>query len=860
MKHLIDKWRSLWTGRQRPQSEEVSFPEIFEHFQRLLAQHQRAMELVTALGEMSGGEYIFDRKYLNDSVTELQSLLLQMVKDLNLISSNKYKELYETLDRVFLPLLAELRGRLTLSDKMPFVTSLSEAPLDTPELTGGKANTLAEITQQLQIPVPNGFVVTTKAYHRFLELNQLEDRILGLLESWLAGDTDETITSRQIKFAVLAGLVPQNVGREILAKAEKSASWSFRSSAYGEDGELSFTGLHESFLQVTKDELKKAYKRVIASLFSPEALVYRKKMGLLGEEPAMAVLCQEMIDSRVSGVTHTLDFVEEGSDHMTVYACRGFGRSLVEGDSPHVRYVIDRAAPYQVITVDFATRLSQAKAGKAGDGESGSRMADGDPQSYLSESDIKTLSQWALALERYFKCPQEIEWTAGKDGRLWILQSRRLTIPWNRPSPKLELGRVCSCNPILLKDRGVVIHAGVGSGPVFVVQHDEDHGDFPEGAIIVSRFASPSLAGLLPKASAIVTEMGSAASHLATIAREFRVPALFDVENAASILPVGKEITLDTHQRVIYEGRAQELLDFELMESSVFEETPEFRLLRRILKRVSRLSLLDPESPQFTSQGCKSVHDMIRFIHEKAVHELMDIPRFTKKGKGVRVWNLKSNVPLNLKILDIGGGIDSEGDQKEVSEDRILSLPFKAMWKGLSGPGVWNTDPVPVDFGGMMSSMTKTFALSPSSTSLTGVNLAVIGAGYMNVHLALGYHFTLIDARIDPQPERNHVYFRFIGGVTDLVRRSRRAQLLSEILSRCNFKVNTKDDLVIGRMSGISQQEAERTLEIIGRLIGFTRQLDIRLRTDGDVPKFVEAFFHQGLSGDVLPQEGGIHG
>ena len=53
--------------------------------------------------------------------------------------------------------------------------------------------------------------------------------------------------------------------------------------------------------------LLKAYKKVLASLYSPEALVYRQKMGMLGEEAAMAVLVQEMVPSRVSGVMHTLD-------------------------------------------------------------------------------------------------------------------------------------------------------------------------------------------------------------------------------------------------------------------------------------------------------------------------------------------------------------------------------------------------------------------------------------------------------------------------------------------------------------------------------------------------------------------------
>ncbi len=100
------------------------------------------MELIADLGEKSGGEYIFDRKYLVDITNGLQTLLLHMVNSLNLIATNRYMGLYSTLDRIFQPLEAELRGRLLLSEEMPLVIGLSELPLDHPELTGGKANAL----------------------------------------------------------------------------------------------------------------------------------------------------------------------------------------------------------------------------------------------------------------------------------------------------------------------------------------------------------------------------------------------------------------------------------------------------------------------------------------------------------------------------------------------------------------------------------------------------------------------------------------------------------------------------------------------------------------------------------------------
>jgi pyruvate,water dikinase len=287
----------------------------------------------------------------------------------------------------------------------------------------------------------------------------------------------------------------------------------------------------------------------------------------------------------------------------------------------------------------------------------------------------------------------------------------------------------------------------------------------------------------------------------------------------------------------------------------VFEEAPEFRLLRRLLKRIAPLNLIDPQAPEFTPQGCKSVHDVIRFVHEKAVQELMDLPHFLKRFKGTQVWTLSSPVPLDLKILDLGGGIDATAQGNRITMPQVCSLPLQALWGGVSAPGVWSTEPIAVDFKGVMSSLTKTLAEAPGMTAYSRFNLAVISENYMNLHLRLGYHFNLVDVRMGPDQVHNHIYFRFVGGVTDLTRRSRRAQVLARILSRHHFKVDTKGDLVVARCLHLPQEEIGRRLELLGRLIGFTRQLDIQLRRDEDIPQFVEAFFHQSSPSRKGPQE-----
>lgn len=822
--------------------EELAFPQIFEHFQELLQKHQRAMELMADLGEKAGGDYIFDRQYLIDLVKELYDLLLRMVKNLNLIASNRYSELYTSLDRIFLPIDSELRGRLHLLDA-PYVFSLKEAPLDNLELTGGKAGALAEIIHRTNIPVPQGFVITTRAYQHFLQFNDLESRIHGALESWANGKETLENASGQIRYGILAGIVPPDIVREIRRfTVPGDARWAVRSSAYGEDGELSFAGLHESVLNLPRSDIAEAYKRVLASLYSAEALSYRLRMGMVGEEAGMSVLCQEMIDSQASGVIQTVYMEDRDPDRLVVYASFGLGRTVVEGRETPDRYVVDKRSPHEVVSRTIAEKKVSVRAWGQGGEREVAVTGDARFMPAIGDDILATLVGWALSLERFFKHPQEIEWAVDGQGECWLLQSRPLSFLQVVSETAEDVCESCARYPILIEDRGTVAHAGVGSGPVHIVHSNQDMDDFPEGAVLVTRYTAPWLAQIVSRASALISEQGSAAGHLATIAREFRVPALVGVDRATEVLEDGTEITLDTHHRIVYGGRVKELLDYELLQSTVFEECPEFRLLRRLTKRIAPLHLIDPQAPDFSPEGCTSVHDMIRFIHEKAVQELMDFPSIVQRFKGAKVWKLGSEVPLGLKILNLGDGVDPEATGDTLVIDQVQSRPLRALWAGISLPDTWSTEPVAMDFKGLMSSLTKNWDATSGTASAAGFNLAVVSKTYMNLHLRLGYHLNLIDARMHDEPQHNHIYFRFVGGVTDMTRRSRRAQVLAQILSRYHFNAVTKGDLIVARLLHLPKEEIAERLKVLGALIGFTRQLDIQLRSDQDISRFVQEF------------------
>ena len=106
----------------------------------------------------------------------------------------------------------------------------------------------------------------------------------------------------------------------------------------------------------------------------------------------------------------------------------------------------------------------------------------------------------------------------------------------------------------------------------------------------------------------------------------------------------------------------------------------------------------------------------------------------------------------------------------------------------------------------------------------------------------MGYHFNVIDAYVSENTDDNYIYFRFVGGVTETQRRQLRAVLLKIILENMDFKVTVSGDLVIARLKRWETSRIVKILETLGKLIGFSRQLDTQMQSEESVEYYVNAF------------------
>jgi pyruvate,water dikinase len=841
---IADRLKKVIRWKKHPP---VPLNDLFVRFQQILEENNTALKMIADMEDKLGGEYVFDRKYLEDAVKNIEEVLLRSAVNFNFISNNKYLEIYSVVEALSKQLQLELAGQIVIPGRQDILT-LKEIRAAMKEAVGNKAYNLSRVITLPDANVPSGFVVTIAGFRKYLAYNNLFEKIKELLDSGRRDTRSLETVSQSIRLLILGGDIPPDLRRDILKAAEgicpenpQAAFYSVRSSAVGEDGEMSFAGLHDSFLNVPFRELLSSFKKVLAGLYNPASLEYRTNRQVPSTDLAMAVLYQHMVSSRVAGVAYTIDPNAPREEVCVLGASWGLGKVVVEGSGAVDTFRVSRHRPYSVLESRISEKQWMITPFEA------DRKVEVPPElrkpPCLTPTEASLIVETVLAVERFFKRPMDVEWSLDDGGRLWILQARPLGIARGSSARSPELKDLLQRQTVLMENQGVIAYRGIATGPVWLVEDDESLRRFPSGAVLVSRYAIPLLARGIPRASAVITDVGSPTGHMATVAREFRVPTIVDTGVATEILKAGQEITVDAERNVVYAGRIAELLHHQLLERASFETTYEFQLLRRLLKRIAPLTLIDPEDPNFTAQGCQTFHDVLHFIHEKSTQTLAQIaedPRFLRARGGKR---LKADIPLDLILIDIGGGLEEGvGKAGAVMPEQIRSVPMKALWKGLSFPETWSTSPISADFKGLMSSLTRTQTAAIAGHSLAGLNVAVLGANYLNLSLRVGYHFTVVDACLGPQLEKNSIFFRFIGGATDITRRSRRAALLLSIMEKIGFKVEGKGDLVIARAINSTTEQGKDYLYLIGRLIGFARQLDILMTDDSTVDLYFQRF------------------
>ena len=820
----------------------------YRGLRRLLATNSDMLDLMADL-EADLRHFQPDQHQIRQPILKLLDGSLLLAENLNVLTGQKFRTLYDVHRQIDSTVREYLRRSSPAPETLRLMIPLDESNTARLGEVGGKAAHLGELHLVMPETVPSGFVISTAGYRLFLEGNNLYGSIRTLLRDVsLITDRDlfkERLASIRALFA--ASAVPRKIAEAIADGVMQfplpwPTHWAVRSSAVGEDGRLSFAGQFDSKLHVPTNEMQNAYTEVIASRFSERAMLYRLIGGFTEVDTPMAVLFLPMIQARAAGVLYTRDPRDPSADRMLINSVRGLADDLVRGQAMADTFLVKRTQPGIILEQHLATNpVLLSRLGNEEDLKSDG-PSDLPENPSLCSGEIKNLVETALRVEQHFGGPQDIEWLFTGEGKLMLVQARRLRLE----EQGIHASREAEVRPPLLKGE-MTIFPGRAVGPAKVVQSLDELNDSTEGVILVTKQATPELGAVLPFLAGVIVEQGNPGGHAATLIREFGIPGLFGVENARKRIRSGQVLSLDANQRKVFEG--------------VLWPEVRDRVKARVLRARSgnpmsplhelllSLNLTDPLSLSFKARNCKSVHDIVRFTHEKAVAAMFDLGD-EATGPGHRAtWRVDTEIPLNLSLLDLGGTIlqDTSDKHSAVKPAEVQSIPFQALWRGIGHPGVSWAGRSQVSASGFMSVMSTSMADRGAAVRRLGTpNYVIVAPEYLNFNARLAYHFTMVDALVSEVSENNYVNFRFRGGGAGVARRDLRARFLNEVLLRQNFNVDRRGDLITAWLRRYPQQTSEAKLTMLGKLMACARQLDMLLENQASVDHYVERF----LTGD----------
>jgi pyruvate, water dikinase len=852
MANLFQRIRSIFSGAEPEPAlsmEELRavFKARYHAFKLLLAANNTALQLMTDMEAALRGKHSFGMTFIRSHATAVCVNVFNIIRNLNELTEKRY----QALESVFSGIEQQIEATLSRRQTPPIpelVLPLTAVCREMADGVGSKMANLGEITGRLpELAVPPGFAITTAAYDLFISHNQLTDEINRLLQAMAEEEiADLYRKSSEIQKLIIGAEMPLTLAEAIsqaYAALESAAGpnvkVALRSSAIGEDAaDTSFAGQYHSELNVSRDNLQIAYKEVLASKYALTALSYRLHKGLRDEDVAMCVGCMAMVDSVCGGVMYSRDPTDMRRDTIFLNAVHGLAKSVVDGTVTPDLWVISRNEPLTILKREIHDKGQKVVCLP----DEGVRL-ESDAQSLdpaLTGDQVLHLARIALALESHFQGPQDIEWCIDKSGRIWILQSRplqQMVAPRSDTVPALA-----GTYPVLLQG-GEPASSGVAAGEVYLVQNNLDLLQFPEGSVLVTAFPHPGWAPLLSRAAALVTDRGGITGHLANVAREFGLPALFNTTDATIRLVPGQVVTVDADGLAVYQGRVEELLALGSPKEGFMASTPVGATLKEVMTYITPLHLTNPEAPDFTPRGCRTLHDITRFAHEIAVKEMF---AFDKKQAFSRYFIKRLVTPVALEwwVLNLEDGFTVEVADKQVELSNIASVPMLALWEGITAVP-WEGPP-PVDTRGFMS-IVMGAATDPNLANAGGTifgnqNYFMIARDFCNLTSRLGFHFSTVEALVGDQAYENYIRFAFKGGAADYPRRIRRTKFVAEILERYHFKVDVTEDALFARLEAEAKDYMLSRLRVLGYLTIHTRQLDMIMLNDADVQYYAEKF------------------
>jgi pyruvate,water dikinase len=829
---IYQRLAKLWAGggghERQADVQRAALGVRYQSYRQLLKANSRALRRLAELQIAAQQAKPPSMSSLREASIDAALAGFQMVRELESLSGGSEPELMECFRGIWQGLDDLLTVSKPEGGDGPLVVALMDEAAGNADLVGPKMAELARLGSHLGLRVPRGFVITARAYCRFVEHNNLRSEIDRRLQIMDEGRLDELYaTSSSLQRLFLEGALPPELARQIeqavaavVDGRSHPVGLAVRSSALAEDrGGASFAGQFTSLLGVPPNELAYAYREVIASAYGPQALSYYLAHGLRDQDLRMAVGCLEMVDARAGGVAYSTSPTRTQEPGVHISACWGLPKAIVDGG---------HEAQHVVVTAEGDVVRRQGRQTRAyqpaeSDGVESRSLSDDLSQSTpLEDEQARELAEAVRRLERDWGGPVDVEWALDREGRLTYLQCRELLVeePVEVTSTPLEL-------PAPLLSGGVAASYGVAAGRVHWVQRGQDALTFAKGEVLVVERPLPRWAPLLRRANALVACEGGIAGHLATVAREYKIPALLGLGPINGRLADGDEVTVDATRLAVFPGILSELIASRAAPVHTVA-SPVSRILESVLRLLTPLNLPDSGEPGFTADACHTLHDLLRYCHQRGV-EAMFRAGHNEDLSSPTARQLHYGRPMQWLILDLGGGTRKPEDERYVKPEEIICPAWQALWEGMLAVP-WEGPPVSASgLGSVIAQASMRPDAASGGPAHREGNYFLLAEDYLHLQSKIGIHFAGVEVLAGPDREENFITFVFQGGGADLARQNTRLELMGEFLEKRGFSIEIRAGAARAHLEGPSQTEALTRLRALGYLLMHLRQLDIAM-------------------------------
>ena len=851
MPSMIDFFRNIIKPRQKMSREQVmkTFKRRYASFKQLLQANTDMADTLARLESALQGERQMNIEQLQIEALHAFMNAKRMTLCLNNISGNRYRALDQVLVSISERIECELEDRESPEVK-ELVFPMSKIDARMAHCVGGKNANLGEIHNNVGMPVPPGFAISTLGCAAFLEQNDLHDVITAAVGGLdLEAPAGISLAADRIIAAISTTPMPDALAKELYAAWDANFTEdtivALRSSAVDEDGNQSFAGQYITILGVRRSTLLPAFKEVLTGLYSARALAYRMRNGFALVTSSMGMCCIKMINAVAAGVAFSRHPVDLHSNAVVINGSWGLGESVVDGMVTPDTWLVRRAT-MRISEATLGVKTHEVRLGLTQEGNIYTERTALPPEKQqafcLSQEQVRKIARMALALEDHYHRPQDLEWVIDEHNDIILLQTRPILLSDGRYM-HLPMGQID--NAELLVEGGEVAARGIGCGPVVHTDPDGDMSEFPTGGVMMLPHPTTNIMLAIERASAIITQTGSLTGHMASICREFNVPTLMNIPDVLQKLPQNTTVTVDAMHGRIYAGEVPGLLAIQAKDKAQRKASVS-PVLRRVAEHILPLRLVDPKSEMFTPKHCTTLHDVMRLVHEKSYNEMFMLSD-SASSVGSAASELRCAVPLDLHIIDLGGGLE-DPERPVVHPEEVISLPFKTLLAGMLAPEVQVRGPRPVNMRGFMSVMRASMVGENHSAveRFGDKSYAIISDRYFNFSSRVGYHYAVMDCWCGDTMGKNYITFHFAGGAADDVRRERRVRCIGLILKQMGFTVDIVSDRLQGRFVKYPKDKVLSRLTQLGKLLIVTRQMDMLMTSEAMVTQFAENF-HKGL-------------